>query len=142
TKEINGIIFKYIDDYINFNIIDQKILLRPGLTFTQNAYSQTLKLLNELEIFQLVRIGVEPLFDESTRLKTQIILSANKKYDFGTNIEVTGGDLYTVGTAINMSITDKNFLKGANRLTITGSYGLEANQNKALSHLNYFEQFY
>ncbi len=141
-KKINGITFKYIDHYINFNVIDQKILLRPGIIFTQDAYGQTLKLLNDLEIFQLVRISVEPSYEGSTGLNTRIILSANKKYDFGTNIEVTGGDLYTVGTAVNMSITDKNFLKGANRLTITGSYGVEANQDKAQTDLDYFRQFY
>lgn len=141
-KKINDITFKYIDHYINYSIIDQKIMLRPGIIFTQDAYNQTLKLLNDLEIFQLVRISVEPAYEGSTGLRTRIILSANKKYDFGTNIEVTGGDLYTVGTAINMSITDKNFLKGANRLTITGSYGVELNQAKDQRDLNYLQQFY
>lgn len=142
VKEINGIRFLYMDDYINFNIVEQKILLRPQHIFTQKAYNQTLKLLSELEIFQLVRIGVEPTKDNSTLLNTTIVLIANKKYDFGTNIEVSGGDLYTIGTAINASITDKNFLKGANKLTITGSYGLEAIQDKSLTHLSYLEQFF
>lgn len=136
------ITFRYIEPYINLNIINQKILLRPNEIYTQQAYAQTLQLLNELELFQFVRILVEPAYENSTLLDVKIILSPNKKYDFSTNVEVTGGDLYTIGSAVNLSLVNKNVFKGANKFTITGSYGVEINKSDDEGLNNRFEKYY
>jgi len=143
-KVVNNIDFLYSQPYINANIIDQKILLRPGNTYSATEYNQTIRLLNDLEIFQYVRVMVVPQNDDpaNDKLDCIITLFPNKKYDFSANIDITGGDIYTLGTAANVSIVNKNFLKGANKLTVTGSYGIELNQNKNLPEANFFDQFY
>lgn len=144
VKDVNNINFYYLQHYINANIIDQKILLRPGNIYTQKEYSQTIRLLNDLEIFQYVRVVVLPQNEnpDNDKLNCIITLFPNKKYDFSANIDITGGDIYTLGTAANISVVDKNFLKGANKLTLTGSYGLELNQNKNLPEASFIDQFY
>lgn len=143
SQEIyDGINFNYIHKYINFNIINQKIVLRPGFTYAQSDYSQTIQLLNELEIFQLVRVVIEPTFENSTELNINIFLTPNKKYDFSTNIEVTGGDLYTIGSAVNVSIINKNLFKGANKFTLKGSYGVEINKKGDQENLSGWNQYY
>jgi outer membrane protein insertion porin family len=49
--------------------------------------------------------------------------------------------MYIIGTSANASISNKNFLKGANQFTSTISYGLELNQNDNPS-TSYLKRFY
>ena len=44
--------------------------------------TQTIQLLNELSIFQLVRVVIDPVDEQSTDLNVNIYLTPNKKYDF------------------------------------------------------------
>lgn len=139
----NGIDFRYHKYRVNTAILDKKIFIRPGSDYSQDDYNQTLRQLNDLGIFQYVRIYMfEPRKDSTHHLlNCYIVMSPNEKYHFQTNVEVSGGDLYVIGTAANVSVTDNNFLKGANQLTSTLSYGLELGQNK-VEDLPFLKQFY
>lgn len=143
-KEVNGIIFRYREEpYVHTSILEKKIFIRPGNTYSQADYNQTLRQLNDLGIFQYVRMNIRNNRQDSLNrtLNCYILMNKNKKYDFGANVEVSGGDLYAIGTAANVSVTDKNFLKGANELTSTISYGIELGQNKN-KEVSYPKQFY
>src|SRR5690606_14655541 len=63
------------------------------------------------------------------------------KYDFNTNMEVSGGDIYALGTAATLSVTDRNFLKGANQLTTALSYGIEMSRDRKAGS-GFFNQLY
>lgn len=140
---LNGIDFRYHKHWVNTSVLDKKIFIRPGDFYSQDNYNQTLRQLNDLSIFQYVRIYMfEPRNDSSHHLlNCYIVMSPNDKYNFQTNVEVSGGDLYVIGTAANVSVTDNNFLKGANQLTSTLSYGLELGQDKT-ADLPFLQQFY
>lgn len=140
---LNGIDFRYHKLRVHPGILDKKIFIRPGQLYAQEDYNQTLRQLNDLGIFQYVRIYMfEPRDDSSHQLlNCYVVMSPNEKYNFQTNVEVSGGDLYAIGTAANVSVTDNNFLKGANQLTTTLSYGLELGQNKN-GDLPFLKQFY
>jgi len=142
-KEVNGLTFRYREQYVRTGILDKKIFIRPGNLYSQADYNQTLRQLNDLGIFQYVRMFIFANRQDSLNrtLNCYILMNKNKKYDFGTNVEVSGGDLYAIGTAANVSVTDKNFLKGANELTTTVSYGIELGQNKN-ADVPYLKQFY
>lgn len=142
-KMVNGIQFRFRDQYVHTGILDKKIFIRPGNLYSQGDYNQTLRQLNDLGIFQYVRMFISANRQDSLNrtLNCFILMNKNDKYDFGTNVEVSGGDLYAIGTAANVSVTDKNFLKGANQLTTTVSYGIELGQNKT-ANVAYPKQFY
>ncbi len=142
-KEVNGLVFRYREQYVHTGILEKKIFIRPGRLYSQDDYNQTLRQLNDLGIFQYVRMFIYANRQDSLNrtLNCYIMMNKNKKYDFGTNVEVSGGDLYAIGTAANVSVTDKNFLKGANELTTTVSYGIELGQNKN-ANVSYPRQFY
>lgn len=143
-EEVNGLLFRFREKpYVHTNILDKKIFIRPGQLYSQANYNQTLRQLNDLGIFQYVRMFIFANRQDSLHrtLNCYILMNKSKKYDFGTNVEVSGGDLYAIGTAANVSVTDKNFLKGANELTTTVSYGVELGQNKN-KDVPYFKQFY
>ncbi len=142
-KAVNGIKFRFRKPYVNTTILDKKIFIRPGRVYSQSDYNQTIRQLNDLGIFQYVRVFIFADRQDSLNhtLNCYIMMNENKKYDFNTNVEVSGGDLYAIGTAANVSVTDKNFLRGANQLTTTVSYGLELGQNKNLD-VPFLQQFY
>lgn len=140
VKKEDNLEFRYHDPYVNTTILQKKIFIRPGKLYSQEDYDQTIRQLNDLGIFQYVRVRYfnNRLDSTNNTLNCYIMLSPTKKYDFNTNVEVSGGDLYVIGTAANLSLTNKNFLKGANQLTTTVSYGLEMgrNHNKPGPYLN------
>jgi outer membrane protein insertion porin family len=143
-KIVNGIKFRFREKpYVNTTILDKKIFIRPGKLYSQSDYNQTIRQLNDLGIFQYVRMFISANRQDSLNrtLNCYILMNQSQKYDFNTNIEVSGGDLYTIGTAANVSVTDKNFLKGANQLTTTVSYGVELGQNKNRD-VPFLKQFY
>lgn len=144
-KPVNydGLEFRFHNQKVNPGILDKKIFIRPGQLYAQSDYNQTLRQLNDLGIFQYVRLYMIDVRGDSTKhlLNCYVLMTPNEKYNFQTNVEVSGGDLYAVGTAANVSVTDNNFLKGANQLTTTLSYGLELGQNKTES-LPFLKQFY
>lgn len=139
----NGIEFRADETYVNNAILDKKIFLRPDSLYAINNYNFTLRQLNDLGIFQFVRIFVLPDRTDSlsNKLNCYILMNKNKKFDIGANVEVSGGDLYALGTAANLSLSDKNFLKGANELVTTVSYGIELGQNRNLD-VPYLQQLY
>ena len=140
----DGLEFRFYHQKVNTGILDKKIFIRPGHLYAQSDYNQTLRQLNDLGIFQYVRLYmIEAPGGDSTQhlLNCYVLMTPNDKYNFQTNVEVSGGDLYAIGTAANVSVTDNNFLKGANQLTTTLSYGLELGQNKT-EDLPFLKQFY
>lgn len=141
-QNINGLVFRYNELYVNTAILDKKIFIRPGNTYSQSDYNQTLRQLNDLGVFQYVRLYIFANRQDSLNhtLNCYIFMNKSERFNFGTNVEVSGGDLYTIGTSANVSVTDRNFLKGANELTATASYGLELKQNKQLE-VPFLKQF-
>lgn len=145
TSKQSNIVFKFHNRFINTGILEKKIFIKPGNVYSEDAYNQTIRQINDLGNFQYVRVLIEPVIIDgvpTTTLDCKILMGASPRYDFSTNVEISGGDLYVLGTAANVSITDKNFLKGANQLTATTSYGLELGQNKQLEGENFFKQLY
>lgn len=116
------------NNYINHSLIDRKVFLRPGALYSIEDYDKTMRHLNELGVFRFVRMRFSDVVDPETGevvVNALILLAPNDKYDFNANLEFSGGDIYTFGTAAKVSVTNKNIFKGANQFTTTLSYGLE-----------------
>lgn len=131
--------YYFLENYVNPNVIDRHLFLRSGQLFSEKKYTKTLRQLSDLGIFKYSAIHFNEV--DSQKLNVDIYLDPYEKYDFHTSIELSGGDLYTVGSALQVSLINKNFLKGANRLSGTLSYGVELEQNKQLSN-EFFKQFF
>lgn len=141
-RMLNGLMFKFNKEFINPSVLDKKITIRPGQHYSQTDYDYTLRQLSDLGIFEYVRILITPSTKGPHLLNCFILLNPAPKYDFSTNVEVSGGDIYVLGSAANIAITDKNFLKGANQLTLTGSFGIELGQDKSNPDANFVDQLY
>lgn len=142
-----GIIYRFKSEQplVRRGVVQSKIAIKEGALYKQSDYNKTLLQLNDLSIFNYARIFIteDTLSEDKDKhyLDAHVVLSPGKQYEFNTNFELSGGDLYLAGSALNASVINKNLFRGANQLSISGSYGFELNQTKNFDQ-KYFERFY
>lgn len=140
-KRVSGVIFRFHDHYVNPEVVNKHIFLKPETYYAQRDYDQTISRLNELGVFQSVRIT----FREDTArgpgwLNSNIFLTPGKKMDFNSNVEASNGTTYLLGSALTLGYRNKNFLKGANLLSINTTGSLESLQDE--SDKPFLKRFY
>ncbi len=136
---LDGIEFLYHENYVHANIIKDRILLRPGSLYSQDEDDKTRVKLNELGIFQYIRIQLIESTKDST-IVCIVYLNKTKKLDISTNYEITSGTTYQLGNSIGLSFRNKNFEKGANLLMVglTGGLELSYNDNQGKDFFDHF----
>lgn len=144
---VNNIIYRYNRPFpiVKNSVIGSKIFLKKGSLFKQSDYNNTLLALNELTIFNYARIflveNTPNLSSDTQQLDAYLVLNPGKTYEFNTNFELSGGDLYLAGSAVNASVINKNLFRRANQLSLSANFGFELNQTKN-SNQRFFERFY
>ncbi|MES2704748.1 MAG: BamA/TamA family outer membrane protein [Bacteroidota bacterium] len=124
-RSIKGIDFKYHDEYVNAKVLYEHIFLNPGKVYSQADYDKTHVKLNELGIFRYARIQFRENRLDHDKLDCSILLNRTKKYDFSPTVEASSGSTYALGSSVGISFWDRNFMKGANLLTISANGGIE-----------------
>lgn len=126
----DGVQFKYHNKYIREKVIKNHLVILPGRYYSQLEYDETINKLNELGVFQTVRISFrEDTVDGAYNgywLNCAIIMSPNDKYDYNTSLELSNGTTYLAGTNLTLSLRNKNVARGANLLTMSLTGGLES----------------
>lgn len=146
-QEANSYTFRLKSEQspVRTGVISKKLSLKPGQIYRQSDYDKTLLQLNDLEIFNYARVFIvedsAQQADGMRLLDAHVVLNPGRKYDFSTNFELSGGDLYLAGSALNASVINKNLFRGANQLSISANYGFELNQTKNTDQ-RFFERFY
>ncbi len=139
-KQIDKLIFRYHKPYVHPWVLYKHIYMSPGNLFNQTDYDRTQSKLTELGIFQYIRIVPRETRRNRGVLDYDILLARAKKYDFSTLYELSSGSTYALGHSVGMNLRDKNFLKGANLLTIGVNGGLEYSYNSTTNE-NFFSRF-
>jgi len=142
-KTVSGVIFRYRpeDYYIREKVIVKHLFIEPETYFAQSDYDQTISKLNELGVFQSVRITfVEDTARGGHWLNCNIYLNPGKKFDYSTTLEGSNGTTYAVGSALTVTLRNRNVAKGANLLTTTLSGGIELRYHDSLGD-NFFRDF-
>jgi len=125
TKKYGDYTFKYKEYYVNASVLLNHIFISPGKYFMQSDYDRTISKLNELGIFQYIRISFDVDSTNDSLLNCTIILNKTLKHDFNCNFDATNGSTYAVGSALTVSYIDKNLFKGANFFRMSASGGIE-----------------
>jgi len=130
-KMIDSIVFFSRGNFVHPKVLADHIYLHPGHLFAQSEYDRTILKLNELGIYQYVRIQFRENRDNHHELECIIYLSKTKKHDFSANTEISSGTTYQLGNSVGVTYRDKNFAKGANllQLSLTGGLELAYNDN-------------
>jgi hypothetical protein len=122
---IDSVHFKYHNKYVHAGVLYQHIYLTPGDVYSQDNYDKTVVRLNELGIFQYVKVQFREDKANRNTLDCDIFMNRTKKHDVTTNYEVSSGSTYSLGNSLSVNYRDKNFMKGANLLSIGVSGGVE-----------------
>ncbi len=144
-SEIGEVNFRYHDYYVREKVIMRNIFLEKGRYYAQSDYDATINKLNQLGVFQTVRIF---LADDTTRtddtsinwLNAFILMTPSQKYDLTTSVEVSTGTTYVLGAMPTISFRNFNLGKGANLWTTSLSAGLESTFNRDVGD-NFFKHF-
>jgi len=147
TTVIDSITFKYRNRYVNERVLLSRIFMSPGDWFSQADLDKTRAKLNELGIFQFIRIDARIGPESDSVLDFVITMNRLKKYDYGYTYAVSSGSTYSLGHQLSVSLRDKNLDKGADLLTISANGGLEyaydENTGKTIfDHLSLLTKYY
>jgi outer membrane protein insertion porin family len=127
-RRFENTLFKYHNYYVSEKVLYKNIYLQRGRIYSQSDYNETINKLNELGIFSTVNIYIRE--DTSAPGENLLIVGISinkaKKHDFSTNVEVTNGSTYTLGSALSLNFRDKNIGRGANFLRMSVSGGIES----------------
>lgn len=147
TRTIDSVAFKYHEEYVHAKVLYHHTYLYPGNIYSQADYDKTYTKLNELGIFQYVRIDARENRKNRGTLDYNIFLNKAKKHDLSFNVETTSGSTYALGSSVGTNFRDKNFMHGANLLTIGVTGGMEwvYNENigdKIIDHFVLLTRYY
>jgi len=138
TNSLDSVQFSYHNRYVNERVIYEHMYLHPGDLYSQEKFDKTIAKLNELGLFQYPKLELRENPANKNVLDCYIFMSRAKKHDFTTNYEISSGSTYSLGNSVNVNYRDKNFMKGANLLTIGVSGGIELAYNNGSSFINNF----
>ncbi|PQJ08715.1 hypothetical protein CJD36_022750 [Flavipsychrobacter stenotrophus] len=136
---VDSILFKYHENYVHAKVLADRIFLAPGKKYSLSDYDKTIVSLNELGIFQYIRVQTYENPKDST-LSYNIYLNKTKKHDININSDVTSGSTYQFGMSGGLSFRDKNFAKGANLLLVSLNGGIEYNYSDKVGK-EFFDHF-
>lgn len=137
----HNITFRYRDYYIKEKVIANHTFLQAGRYYAQKDYDKTVSELNQLGIFQSVRVVITVDTTIGNWITCYVLMNPGDKYETSTNWEVSSGTTYDVGSALTLSMRNKNFAKGANLLTVSLSGGLESSMDTAADK-SFFDRFF
>ncbi len=142
-RRIDDVDIRYHDYWLKEDVIYRNIFLDSGSLYSQRSYDQTITQLNELGVFQYVRIAMSEDTTQRDRhvLNSTIFMNPTLRYDFNTNFEVSSASTYTAGTAVSFGIRNRNLFKTANQLSVTATAGIELIYDERLGN-NFFRNFY
>lgn len=139
-KKLSAATFKYHDYYVRENVILKHLFLEKDKYYAQSSYDFTISKLNELGIFQSVRIVFTM---DSTKppgwLNCYILMSPTDKLFFNTSFEASNGTTYDLGSALTVSIRNRNLFKGANQWTTSLTGSIESQFDSVGK--NFFDRF-
>ncbi len=128
---INNVHFMSIGDIgIKERVILRSIYLNEGSMYRQADVDKTRIQLSKLGIYKFVKINSFKNKDKPNTIDFQIFLPAKKKmgldgdFEFNTATNSTFGN-NAIGTAINFNYRNRNLIRGAELLKVSGGIGVE-----------------
>ncbi len=108
----------------NPKYLAQSIFLKPGSIYKDTLRNLTRNHLKSLKNFKSTNIKFTTIPGTDDELKMDVFLAPIEKYTLGFETELTHSNIRNIGTSAKFSVTDRNFLRGAElfKLSFLGSY--------------------
>lgn len=139
-KVFQKINFWYHNYYVREKVITNHMVIAVGRYYSQNEYDQSISKLNELGIFQSVRIVYSEDSIHDYWLNCDVYMTPMDKYDFVTSWELSNGTNYLAGTNLSLRLMNRNVGKGADLFTASLNGGLESYFDSSASKIDILSQ--
>jgi outer membrane protein insertion porin family len=142
AAEIQVDSFNYYDLTKKFRpeIVARVINLRKGQTYRSEDHSLSLSHLMDLGVFKFVNIQYAEINPDSNQLRSNIYLTPLKKRSLRAEFQAVTKSNSFAGPGLQVTFTDRNFLRGAELLQLKLNSSYEAQLSKRISGpLNSFE---
>ncbi len=140
SKTINGVEFRYHKRYVLPGVLYKHLFINPNNYYSKADEEKTISRFGALGIFHYIRADFREYRTTRDSLSANIYMTRAQKYDFSTNYEISNGSNYKLGNSLSLNFRNKNFLKGANLLTLSASGGVELWYDEALGD-NVYDRF-
>ncbi|MBK8492308.1 MAG: BamA/TamA family outer membrane protein [Saprospirales bacterium] len=126
----------FMGDSSNYKVREKVLLntlyLKKGDLFSQDNYDRTNRQLSNLGIFRFVTLKAEPDPDIAGQINFRIYLTPNKRFEFGTDLEVNTSNAQFIGRRLlgvsgNVSLRHRNLFKGAELFITNLEGGIDLN---------------
>ena len=142
VRQVNDVTFRYNQYYLRESVLYRNIFFDGGQVYSQDDYDRTITRLNDLGVFQSVRIALneDTTIKDSRVLNCTVFMYPTKKYDLTNNFEVSSANTYVLGSAFSVGLRDRNVGRSASQLAVTLSAGIELlyDENRGGSFANKF----
>lgn len=130
VRNVNGVEFRYHNMYVLPRVLYRHMFIAPGKLYSKADEDRTISRIGGLGIFHYIRMQFRENRVTRDSVDCSVFLSRAQKYDFSTNFEVSNSSTYFLGNSLNVNFRNKNFLKGANLLTVSANGGVETSYNE------------
>lgn len=108
-------------------VLREAIFFREGELFTQDAYTRSLRRLNELGAFKFVSIEMQRSRRDSSTLNALVYITPAKKQSFTAGGNINHNFEGLTGFGFNLGYRNRNLAKGADQLVIDAGINFQLN---------------
>jgi len=129
--DLKDISIRYRQELFKPKVISDKVTLKKGSLYSQQAYNSTINSLNSLGEWKFVSIEYDSVPGNPYAMNSYVLLVPAKKQGFGVDLESSTSADYVLGTGLDFTYQNKNVDKSANFLNLALKGGLEFNSDTA-----------
>jgi len=130
TTSLHDFLFIHKKELFKKRVLREAIFFREGELFTQEAYTRSLRRLNELGAFKFVSIEMQRSRRDSNSLNAMVYITPAKKQSFTAGGNINHNFEGLTGFGVNFGYRNRNLAKGADQLVIDAGINFQLNFSK------------
>ena len=139
TLEMGEFQFIQSQDFIQFPVLKRAVLQRDGALYVHSLQQKTVNRLLGLGPFKFVNLKYQLREEQdSLFLDRQLFLTPGLTQDFSAELEASSLESNSLGSALNINYTHRNFLGGAENFSLDLSTGILTQLGKDVRFINSF----
>lgn len=140
TLETEGFKFIQTQDFVRLPVLQRAVLQRQGELYVRSQQQKSVNRLLGLGPFKFVNLKYQQREQgDSMFLDRQFFLTPGLTQDFSAELEASSLGSNSLGSALNINYTHRNFLGGAERFSLSLSTGILTQLGKDVRFLNSFD---
>lgn len=140
TFEMDEFRFIQSQDFVRLPVLKRAILQREGALYVHSLQQKTVNRLLGLGPFKFVNLKYQLREEQdSLFLDRQLFLTPSLTQDFSAELEASSLESNSLGSALNINYTHRNFLGGAENFSLDLSTGVLTQLGKDVRFINSFD---